>query len=73
MSGKTVAVFLIFWLHSCDDIVRELLAVLGADVCKAKCVCFCALAAASILCLIPLRAGALSAHCCFQEVNLQVL
>lgn len=35
--------------------------------------CFCVLAAASILCLIPLRSDTLSAYCCFQEVNLQVL
>lgn len=72
MLGKTVAVFLIFWLYSCDDVVGELLALPG-QTCASPSVCFCASAAASILCLIPPRAGAFSAYCCFQEVNLQVL
>lgn len=38
-----------------------------------KCVCFCVLAAASILFLVPIRSDTLAAYCCFQEVNLQVL
>lgn len=71
-----MAVFLNFFFlldSSCEFDVADFLDILGADVCKYKCICFCVLAAASILYVIPMRTGTLSAYCCFQEVNLQVL
>lgn len=73
MLGKNMAIVFVFLLGSCEHVVGELLGILGADVCKEKRVCFCVLAAAFILCPIPLRPGTLSAYCCFWEVNLQVL